>query len=136
MLATKQENKGKTDDRFQTALKYLDEYRGIKGAVIFDIEGLVVGWIGQEKFDAEFFSALALLMLDQVNNVLIRLNENHSQSMTIRTNDSWITFKVIGSFVLAVNAESNTDKLLKVRIEQAIEMIKTHLKDKYPLIEK
>ncbi len=136
MLATKQENKGKTDDRFQTALKYLDEYRGIKGAVIFDIEGLVVGWIGQEKFDAEFFSALALLMLDQVNNVLIRLNENHSQSVTIRTNDSWITFKVIGSFVLAVNAESNTDKLLKVRIEQAIEMIKTHLKDKYPLIEK
>ncbi len=136
MLATKQENKGKTDDRFQTALEYLDEYRGIKGAVIFDIEGLVVGWIGQEKFDAEFFSALALLMLDQVNNVLIRLNENHSQSVTIRTNDSWITFKVIGSFVLAVNAEGNTDKLLKVRIEQAIEMIKTHLKDKYPLIEK
>ena len=136
MLATKQENKGKTDHKFQTALKYLDEYRGIKGAVIFDIDGLVVGWIGQEKFDAEFFSALALLMLDQVNNVLIKLNENHSQSMTIRTNDSWITFKVIGSFVLAVNAESNTDKLLKVRIEQAVEMIKTHLKDKYPLIEK
>ncbi len=136
MLATKQENKGKTDDKFQTALKYLDEYRGIKGAVIFDIDGLVVGWIGQEKFDAEFFSALALLILDRVNNVLSRLNENHSQSMTIRTNDSWITFKVIGSFVLAVNAESNTDKLLKVRIEQAIEMIKTHLKDKYPLIEK
>jgi hypothetical protein len=39
MLTTKQDIK---EDKFQSALEYLGEYRGVKGVVIFDIDGLVL----------------------------------------------------------------------------------------------
>jgi len=82
------------------------------------------------------FSPLALLILEQTNKVLNRLNENPVQSMVIKTNDSWLTIECIDNIILVVNAAIETDELLKVRIGQAVEMIKSHLKDKYPLLEK
>ncbi len=133
MLAIKQE---KMENKFQATLEYLAEYRGVKAATICDDEGLVIGSIGQENIDAEYFSPLALLILEQTNKVLNRLNENPVQSMVIKTNDSWLTIECIDNIILVVNAAIETDELLKVRIGQAVEMIKSHLKDKYPLLEK
>jgi len=134
MLAAKQEV---LENKFQTTLEYLVEYRGVKGAVIFDNEGLIVGSIGQENIDAECFSPLTLLILEQTDKVLSRLDENPVQSMVIKTNDSWLTInRCIDNLILVVNAAIETDELLKVRIGQAVEMIKSHLKDKYSLLEK
>jgi len=134
MLAAKQEI---LENKFQTTLEYLVEYRGVKGAVIFDNEGLIVGSIGQENIDAECFSPLTLLILEQTDKVLSRLDENPVQSMVIKTNDSWLTInRCIDNLILVVNAAIETDELLKVRIGQAVEMIKSHLKDKYSLLEK
>jgi len=133
MLAIKQE---KMENKFQATLEYLAEYRGVKAAAICDDEGLVISSIGQENIDAEYFSPLALLILEQANKVLNRLNENPVQSMVIKTNDSWLTIECIDNIILVVNAAIETDELLKVRIGQAVEMIKSHLKDKYPLLEK
>jgi len=133
MLAVKQE---KMENKFQATLEYLAEYRGVKAAAICDDEGLVISSIGQENIDAEYFSPLVLLILEQANKVLNRLNENPVQSMVIKTNDSWLTIECIDNIILVVNAAIETDELLKVRIGQAVEMIKSHLKDKYPLLEK
>jgi len=134
MLAAKQEV---LENKFQTTLEYLVEYRGVKGAVIFDNEGLIVGSIGQENIDAECFSPLTLLILERTDKVLSRLDENPVQSMVIKTNDSWLTInRCIDNLILVVNAAIETDELLKVRIGQAVEMIKSHLKDKYSLLEK
>jgi predicted regulator of Ras-like GTPase activity (Roadblock/LC7/MglB family) len=131
MLAIKQDKK---ENKFQNALEYLGEYRGVKGAVIFDIEGLVVGYLPRESFNAEVFSPLILLMHDNVNAIMKRLGEKPVQSIVVKSTDSWITIVHIGDLVLVVNADSDTDELLKVRIGQAVDMIKTHLKDKYPLL--
>ena len=133
MLAVKQE---KMENKFQATLEYLAEYRGVKAAAICDDEGLVISSIGQENIDAEYFSPLVLLILEQANKVLNRLNENPVQSMVIKTNDSWLTIECIDNIILVVNVAIETDELLKVRIGQAVEMIKSHLKDKYPLLEK
>lgn len=131
MLAIKQDKK---ENKFQNALEYLGEYRGVKGAVIFDIEGLVVGYLPRDSFNAEVFSPLILLMHDDVNAIMKRLREKPAQSIVVKSTDSWITIVRIGDLVLVVNADSDTDELLKVRIGQVVDMIKTHLKDKYPLL--
>lgn len=133
MLTTKQDIK---ENKFQSALEYLGEYRGVKGVVIFDIEGLVVGYLSQGNFDVETFSPLVLLMHDSVNSVMKRLGEMPVQTIAVKTENSWITIRRIGDLVLVVNADSETDELLKVRIEQVVDMIKTHLKDKYSLFVK
>ncbi|OQX92579.1 MAG: hypothetical protein B6D58_02210 [candidate division Zixibacteria bacterium 4484_95] len=133
MLAVKQDKK---ENKFQNALEYLGEYRGVKGAVIFDIEGLVVGYLSRDGFDAEIFSPLVLLMHDNINAIMKRLGEKPAQSIVVKNPDSWITVIRIGNLVLVVNADNKTDELLKVRIGQAVDMIETHLRDKYPLLVK
>ena len=133
MLAVNQEKK---ENMFNKALKYLGEYQGVNEAVIFDSEGLVVGTETSNEFDTESFSAFTLLMLDQINHVLKRLNENPAQTLIIKSNESWLTLERIDNLILVVKAKSETDELLKVRIGQAVEMIKTYLSENYPLLSK
>jgi predicted regulator of Ras-like GTPase activity (Roadblock/LC7/MglB family) len=134
MLLTKNQGKDTAQDKFRMALDYVGEYRGVKGAVIFNKEGLVIGRTELDGFDAESFSPLALLIMQQTDSVLERLDEKSCVAMTIKTPGSWIRFRTIGSLVLVVIASSDTDELLKVRIGQAVDMIKSNLKEKYPLV--
>ena len=127
----------KTDiqvDRFQAALSYLVEYNGVNGAMILDSEGLVIEHLNKDGVDAEQFSPLALLILDQTSRVLGRMNEPVVQSMVVKNQNSWITFERIDDLILMVRANLTTDDLLKVRIGQAVDMIKQYLKERYPLL--
>jgi len=131
MLATKVEKK---ENKFQKTLDYVAEYSGVRGAAVFDREGLVVCKTGDKEFKAEVYAPLALLILQQASNVLGRLQEHPAQTLVIKTKNSWITIERIESLVLIVKAGSDTDELLKVRIGQSIDMIKSNLKDNYSLI--
>ncbi|MCD6163311.1 MAG: roadblock/LC7 domain-containing protein [candidate division Zixibacteria bacterium] len=128
--------KEKKVNMFHNALEYLSEYRGVNKAIIFDSDGLVIGMAGENETNNESFSALMLLMLDQMNHILKRLDENPAKKLVIKSDDSWLTLERIGNLILVVNANSETDELLKVRFGQAVEMIKTHLVDNYPLLSK
>jgi predicted regulator of Ras-like GTPase activity (Roadblock/LC7/MglB family) len=131
MLAVKSEKK---ENRLQGALEYLSEYKGVKSVAVFDKEGLVIGQMGKEGFDAEKFSPLAVLMLDNINNVLRRLDEDQAGTVMVKTHQSWLTLTRIDDIFLAVTAEIQTDDLLRLRIGQATEMIKNHFNEKYPLL--
>ena len=131
MLTTKTEKK---INKFQTALQYLGEYQGVKEAVIFDHEGLVIGTLSGKSVDAEAFSPLSLLIIEQTNAVLNRMNEAPVHTMALKTKDSWITIERVENLVLMVIANLQTDELLKVRIGQAIDMIKSYMKENYPLL--
>lgn len=121
------------ENKFQSALEYLSEYRGVKGAAILDDEGLVVARIGRKEFEADLVSPLIHLILIQTNLVLNRLNVDAAQAITIRTKTSRITITRVEGLILCVFAESGTDQLLKVRIGQAVDMIRTHLSNSYAL---
>jgi len=129
MLITKVEKK---ENKFQSALEYLFEYHGVKTAMIIDKEGLVIGCLNRDKIDSEKFSALMLLILDQANQLLTRLNELPVYSMVMKNDNSWITIQRVGDLVLVVRAAENTDELLKVRIGQAVDMVNNYVKEKYP----
>jgi predicted regulator of Ras-like GTPase activity (Roadblock/LC7/MglB family) len=133
MITTKVEKK---ENKFQTALEYLIEYQGVKGAIIFDREGLVIDYLNRDDIDAEMFSSLALLILDQVSGILNKLGERPVSSMVVKNQDSWITIERINDLLLVVRAGNNTDELLKVRIGQAVDMVRTYVKEKYPLLAK
>ena len=131
MLATKTDQK---ENRFQATLEYLGEYQGVQGAVVFDNEGLVVGYLNRDALDAELLSPLALLILDQASEVLARLDETPVKSMMLKNDESWIILERVEDLVLAVKAGNETDDLLKVRVGRAIEMIKSCLKQSYPQV--
>jgi len=134
MLATKIDKKkvDKTKNKFQATLEYLVEYQGVTEAVIFDCEGLVIGYLSRDGLDAEVLSPLGLLMLDQVSSVLGRINESPVHSMVLRNKNCWITIERVDNLVLIVKAGNKTDELLKVRIGQAVDMIRSYLHENYP----
>jgi len=130
MLTVKAEKK---DNKFQAALDYLVEYRGVREAAILDRDGLLVGYCGAGFSGAEAFAPLSLLMLHNIDAVLERLGENKAGSVVVKTVDSWLTIQAAANLILVVRASSEADDLLRVRIGRAADMIRLHVQEKYPL---
>ncbi|MCP4581389.1 MAG: hypothetical protein GY839_07200 [candidate division Zixibacteria bacterium] len=131
MLATTEVKK---ENKFQATLEYLGEYHGVQNAVIFDSNGLVVGYLDRDGLDAELLSPFALLILDQISSLLVRLDEAPVKSMMLKNDSSWIIIERVENLILAVRAGKETDELLKVRIGRSIDMIKDCLKKNYPQV--
>jgi predicted regulator of Ras-like GTPase activity (Roadblock/LC7/MglB family) len=115
----------------ESALHYLGEYSGVKGAILVDNEGLVVACDRLSDQDPEAFASLAVSLKEANNLLLKRINEKSLERMGIHTPDLWVTLNQILSFTLVTVADSHTDELLSVRISQATEMIKRHLEQRY-----
>lgn len=130
MLAVKSEKK---ESRFQEALDYLVAYRGVVSAALIDRDGLLVEYKGSKSAEADALAPLSMLLLQNINVVLNRLGENEAAGVVIKTAESWLTIQTAGSLILVVVAGVETDDLLRVRIGRAVEMVKTHIQEKYSL---
>lgn len=115
----------------EDALHYLREYSGVKGAILVDNFGLVVGGDTSSDFDPEFFASLAICLKEANHNLLKKINESNLERIGIHTPNLWISLNQILSFTLVTVADRHTDELLSVRILQAAGMIKKHLEERY-----
>lgn len=125
-----EKNRTKSGD-LENALHYLREYSGVKGAILVDDEGLVVGCDRLSDLDPETFASLAVSFKESNNLFLKRIGEKGLKRMGIHTPNLWISLNQILSFTLITVADGRTDELLSVRISQATGMIEKHLKKKY-----
>jgi predicted regulator of Ras-like GTPase activity (Roadblock/LC7/MglB family) len=115
----------------EDALHYLREYSGVKGAILVDNFGLVVGGDTSPDFDPELFASLAICLKEANHNLLKKINESNLERIGIHTPNLWISLNQILSFTLVTVADRHTDELLSVRISQAAGMIKKHLEERY-----
>ena len=115
----------------EDALHYLREYSGVKGAILVDNLGLVVGGDTSSDFDPELFASLAICLKEANHNLLKKINESNLERIGIHTPNLWISLNQILSFTLVTVADRHTDELLSVRISQAAGMIKKHLEERY-----
>jgi predicted regulator of Ras-like GTPase activity (Roadblock/LC7/MglB family) len=115
----------------EDALHYLREYSGVKGAILVDNLGLVVGGDTSSDFDPELFASLAICLKEANHNLLKKINESNLERIGIHTPNLWISLNQILSFALVTVADRHTDELLSVRISQAAGMIKKHLEERY-----
>jgi predicted regulator of Ras-like GTPase activity (Roadblock/LC7/MglB family) len=121
----------KSIDKFQAAVDYLIEYEGVRGVAIADSEGLVVAKRDSGSFDAEVFCAIALKMTDSLDSILPRLVEPGIEYLALKTAHDWVTIARSDQFLLVVAADRGANDLLNIRIIRALEMISSHLKNKY-----
>jgi predicted regulator of Ras-like GTPase activity (Roadblock/LC7/MglB family) len=126
-----EEKKRARKGELEEALHYLREYSGVKGAILVDNEGLVVGGDTLSDFDPEVFASLAICLKEANHNLLERINESQLDRIGIHTPNLWISLNQILSFTLVTVADRHTDELLSVRISQAVGMIKKHLEERY-----
>jgi predicted regulator of Ras-like GTPase activity (Roadblock/LC7/MglB family) len=115
----------------EDALHYLREYSGVKGAILVDNGGLVVGGDTSSDFDPELFASLTICLKEANHNLLKKINESNLERIGIHTPNLWISLNQILSFTLVTVADRHTDELLSVRISQAAGMIKKHLEERY-----
>lgn len=116
---------------FESALRYLREYSGVKGAILVDNEGLVVASDRLPDLDPEIFAAWAICLKEANNNLLEKINESKSERIGILTPNLWINLNQILTFTLITVADRHTEELLSVRISQVTGMIKKHLEQSY-----
>jgi len=128
--SVQEKNRAQSAD-MESALNYLREYSGVKGAILVDNEGLVVACDGSSDSDPETFASLAVSLKKANNLFLKRINEKELERIGIHTPDLWISLNQILSFTLVIVADCHTDELLSVRISQATAMIKKHLEQRY-----
>lgn len=118
-------------DKFQAAIDHLTEYGGVKGAVISDHEGLVLAGGGDSAFNPELCAAYSLDVFAAVQGPLGRLLEPEVEFLIVKTRTDWLTLARARHLLLVVAARRQTDDLLSIRINQALEMITVHLENKY-----
>lgn len=128
MKATNQINK------FQVSVDYLTEYSGVKGAVIIDREGLVVAASPRDGVDAELYGAIGLNLAEIVDRNLAKLIDPGCEFLSVKTGKDWITVARTSIFYLIVLADRKADDLINVRIARSLDMISSHMKEKYPAL--
>ncbi len=121
-------------DRFQVSVEYLTEYSGVKGAVIADREGLVVATSPRKGFDAEICAAIGLDLVEIIDRNLVRLIDPGCKFLSVKTGKDWITVAQTSIFYLIVMADRKADDLINIRISRSLDMISSHMKEKYPAL--
>lgn len=121
-------------DSFQVSVDYLTEYSGVKRAVITDREGLVVATGPHDGVDAELCAAICLNLIEIIDKNLAKLIDPGCEFLSVKTGKNWITVAQASVFYLIVVADRKADDLLNVRISRSLDMISSHMKDKYPAL--
>ena len=119
-------------DRFQVAVDYLSEYSGVKIALVFDKEGLVVAQNSPSAIDGEPIAAIGLEFLKVNNEYAKQLVGPGCEAISLKTDKDWIVLADSGEFYLFVLAERRVDDLLSVRVQRSVEMITNFVDKKYP----
>ena len=127
---TEEKSRAKGGD-LESALRYLREYSGVKGAILVDNEGLVVACDRLSDLDPETFASLAVSLKEANNSFLKSISEIGLERIGIHTPDLWISLNQILGFTLVTVADRNTDELLSVRISQATGIIRKYLEQRY-----
>lgn len=116
------------------AVNYVAEYSGVKGSVITDHDGLVVAYGPAVGMDSELYAAQGLEIVNSINKSVAKLVKPGCSHISIKTDQDWITIAHTCVFYLIVAADKQADDLLNVRIQRALEMISSHVKEKYPTV--
>jgi predicted regulator of Ras-like GTPase activity (Roadblock/LC7/MglB family) len=119
-------------DKFKAALDYLTEYSGVRGAVIVDSEGLAIASGGHGKFDPDKHAAHVVQLESVLEKALPQLVSPGIELLSIKTGEDWLTIAKTSQLTLVVAADRNVDDLLNIRITRSIEMISSHVKQRYP----
>ncbi|MFQ6031597.1 MAG: roadblock/LC7 domain-containing protein, partial [Candidatus Zixiibacteriota bacterium] len=91
ILSLTEEKKRTKRADLESALHYLREYSGVKGAILVDNEGLVVAYDSLSDLDPETCASLAVSLTESNNLLLERINERGLKRMGIHTPNLWIS---------------------------------------------
>ncbi len=109
---------------FDSAVRHVYELSAVKFCVLFDLEGLPVAYAGDKLALRDIWAPVGRLVGDQIQTGLIRAGDLVLEGFDLTLDAYRLHAVFVSDMWLLVGADRQSEELEKVRIGQAVEMIK------------
>lgn len=116
---------------FDKATSYIGEHSAVLVAAVVDLEGLLLSSFSRQGCIPEDWAPFALIFRDQNEDILARFDSHSPKRIDIVAGDKRIVIAFEENFSLMVVADYHTDDLVSIRINQALDMIKKYVTERY-----
>lgn len=116
---------------FEKAVRYMGENTAVQLAAVVDLDGLLLANFVREGTDADEWAPYALVMAQGQTNLLGRTSLGQLERVDVTSRDSRLVIVNEHNFYLMVLSGRQSEDLISIRINQAVEMIKKYMTDKY-----
>jgi len=117
---------------FDHAVDHVFELSAVRFSVLLDTEGLPVAYAGDELVHRDVWAPIGRLLSEQVQSTLLRAGDLVLQGFDLSLDTYRLHSVQVCGMWLLVGADRQSEELEKVRISQAVEMIKKTFETKYP----
>lgn len=116
---------------FEKAVRYLGENAAVSLAAVVDLDGLLLANFVRKGTEADEWAPLALVLAQGHADLLGRTSIGPLERIDITSPDSRLVVVDEHNFYLMVLADRMSEDLVAIRINQAVEMIKKYIADRY-----
>jgi len=118
---------------FERATRYIGEHGSVFLAAVVDNEGLLLSNFKRGSIESEDWAPLALLFFDANRRVLNRATRSLGtpEKLDVLLKDTRILMAREAIFSLMVVAERNSDESLQIRFNQAMEMVRRYVAERF-----
>ena len=118
---------------FERAMRYLGEDGSVSFAGVVDGEGLLMANFKRHDAVPEDLAPLSLVLFEANWSVLRGRDFAGLQKVDLSLDDQRVIVAFESGYHLMVVANENSDDVLNVRINQALEMIRKYVEERYPM---
>lgn len=116
---------------FDKVVNYIGENGGVHLAAVVDKNGLLLGGFKRTESSAEDLAPMALLLLEQNNTALKKMNLPNPEKLEVMFEDKRLIVAYEQTYCLMVISERSVDDLIHIRINQGLEMLKNYVAERY-----
>ncbi len=116
---------------FEKAVRYIGEHGAVAIAAVVDHEGLLLAKFNRGDADATEWAPLSLLLVESNRTALSRVQEVRPEKIDVLVSDRRIICSRDRFWTLMVVAERQSDDILNIRINQAMEAIGRYVDERY-----
>ncbi len=116
---------------FERAVRYIGEHASVHLAAVVDYEGLLLANYKRGEIDSEEWAPLAGLFFEGNRRVLEKRDLGTPEKLDLLLQDKRVIIARDNNCDLLVVAERQSDDVLSIRINQALEMIRKYMAERY-----
>jgi hypothetical protein len=116
---------------FERAVRYVGEHHSVHLAAVVDCEGLLLANHRRGDIESEDWAPLALLFVQSNGELLRRWHLSEPERLNLVLKDKRVSVAGVGDRYLMVIAERESDDLLNIRINQALEIVRKYVEERF-----
>lgn len=116
---------------FDRATRYIGEDGSVQLAAVVDHEGLLLGHFKRGPINPEDWVPFSLVFSDVNRQLLNQIKLQAPEKIDLLLQDKRIVVAHEVSFILMVITQRQSDDVLSIRINQALEIVKKYMTDRY-----